>query len=61
MTEIDIMVCGICRKIKRVNMVILGRNLCSSCEKEIVNAQAGDEAYGMYMKSIRDLFGSYAR
>ncbi|HOB19343.1 MAG TPA: sigma factor G inhibitor Gin [Candidatus Atribacteria bacterium] len=56
MADIDIMVCGICRKIKRANIVILGRNICKSCEEEIVGAKAGDEAYSRYMESIRNIF-----
>lgn len=57
---IEIMLCGICRKVKKVNMVILGKNICGDCEKELISAKVDDKAYSLYMEGIKNIFDNYA-
>lgn len=52
---IRIMECSICSKMKRENLVLLGKNICSECEEKMVKVTAEDVLYSMYMEKIKDI------
>jgi hypothetical protein len=49
------MECSICSKLKRENLVLLGKNICSDCEEKMVKATVEDILYPMYMERIKDI------
>lgn len=50
-----IMECSICSKLKRENLVLLGKNICSDCEEKMVKATVEDILYPMYMEKVKDI------
>lgn len=53
---IHIMKCCICGKMAKAHLLILDKNICSKCENEIVEAEAGDENYDSYQSQLKKLF-----
>ena len=52
---IRIMECSICSKTSKENLVLLGRNICSRCEAEMVRSGVGDSSYPLYREKIKNI------
>ena len=52
---IRIMECSICSKVKRVNVILLDKNICTECEAKLVNVKVEDTSYHLYMDRIKDI------
>ena len=52
---IRIMKCDICLKQKRENLMLLGRNICKECEIGLIQSDARDSCYPVYLKKMKDI------
>jgi hypothetical protein len=52
---VRIMECSICSRLKRENLVLLGRNICGECERQMVRSTAEDLLYPLYMEKIKEI------
>lgn len=55
---IRIMECSICSKVKRVNLILLDKNICTECEAKLVNVKVEDTSYHLYMDRIKDIISA---
>lgn len=55
---IRIMECSICTKVKKVNVILLDKNICTECEAKLVNAKVEDTSYHLYMDRIKDIISA---
>jgi len=53
---IRIMKCSICSDMKRENLVLLGKNICSTCEEKMIEANSDDIIYQLYMDRIKHIW-----
>ncbi|HHY81750.1 MAG TPA: hypothetical protein GX505_03600 [Clostridiales bacterium] len=52
---VELMECSICCKPKKENLILLGKNICSECEERIVQSNAGDLSYSVFLEKIKDI------
>lgn len=52
---IRIVQCDICLKQKRENLVLLGRNICKECEFGLLQCNARDSCYPVYLEKMKDI------
>ncbi|MGI6114380.1 MAG: sigma factor G inhibitor Gin [Mahellales bacterium] len=45
--------CIMCRKRKRPNISILGKNICSECEQDLIQTEVDHPSYVVYKDSIK--------
>ena len=55
---IRIMECSICTKVKKVNLILFDRNICTECETRMVNAKVEDTSYHLYIDRIKDIIST---
>jgi hypothetical protein len=55
---IKVMKCSLCNQMKKTNLVILDRNICSGCEERLLNTCAGDQEYSQCMEGIKRILES---
>lgn len=48
--------CIICHKPKEEGIRIFGQMICLDCEREIVHADVGDEAYSRYVEEMKRIW-----
>lgn len=58
---IRVMVCSICNKSKRENIILLGKNICGECEAKLVKAKVEDMAYRLYLDGIKQILAGDSR
>ncbi|HZK34076.1 MAG TPA: sigma factor G inhibitor Gin [Bacillota bacterium] len=58
---IHIRQCSICRRAKRVNLIILHKNICLECEKDLIITSSGDRSYGQYMDGVKRILYNCAQ
>ena len=55
---INVMECSICKKLKKANIIVLDKNICDHCEREMVNTEADDSSYEIFKDAIKDIITS---
>lgn len=53
--------CFICNHEKDDGIEVLGKFLCSDCQKSIINMSPNDEKYDFYRKKMIDIWQSYTK
>mgnify|MGYP000583513564 CR=1 FL=1 len=52
---VDMMECSICHKMKKTNLLILSKNICEECEKQLVRSNADDPFYPLCKEGIKEI------
>jgi hypothetical protein len=52
---IRIVKCDICFKQKKENIMLLGKNICKECEIGLIESNADDPHYPVYLDKMKDI------
>lgn len=52
---IRIVQCDICSKQKKENLMLLGRNICKECEIGLIQSNARDSYYPVYLEKMKGI------
>ena len=50
------MYCIVCGREEMPNLIIMGKNICESCENEIIKLNVEDNNYTEYIDAIKNIF-----